>query len=66
MVPQKPKRISFRDEMDKSKTHDSEVQRQPLNPILTKKQKNKYKPEVHIVADYIMWVNLDEISLPFF
>lgn len=54
MVPQKPKRISFRDEMDKSKTHDSEVQRQPLNPILTKKQKNKYKPEVHIVADYIM------------
>ncbi|KAM9349946.1 MARVEL domain-containing protein 2-like [Symphorus nematophorus] len=64
--PQKPKRISFKDEMDKSWRKDHinqygvtpEVQKNPVS--LSRATESEYTPKVHIIADYI--IKYPEIS----
>lgn len=62
LVPQKQKRISFRDQTDTPhgngvNGHDSETQRYPLKPIISQSQSGvtaERETQVHIIADYIM------------
>lgn len=55
MVPQKPKKISFRDELDRPvNSHEFQHHRVPSKPIINKTGVSDYKTQVHIVADYIM------------
>ncbi|KAM7400919.1 hypothetical protein PAMA_005218 [Pampus argenteus] len=55
LVPQKPKRISFKDETDKSLSKDhkivSEVNKTPVS--LYRTTTPEYTPKIHIIADYI-------------
>lgn len=63
LVPQRPKRISFKDEMDSgrnqthrykpvSESHHTELYKNPMTP--NKSTVAEYTPKIHIVADYIM------------
>lgn len=62
LVPQKPKRISFRDQTDAPNSngvngHVSETQRSPLKPIISQSQSRvtaEREAPVHIIADYIL------------
>ncbi|XP_042353473.1 LOW QUALITY PROTEIN: uncharacterized protein LOC121951272 [Plectropomus leopardus] len=62
LTPQKPKRISFKDEMDKSLSKDfinqTAVQKSPVS--LSRDAASEYTPKVHIIADYI--IKYPEIS----
>ncbi|GAA6213550.1 MARVEL domain-containing protein 2-like [Lates japonicus] len=66
LAPPKPKRISFKDEMDKSLSKDHfsphasvpEAQKKPIS--LRRDTASKYTPKAHIVADYI--IKYPEIS----
>ncbi|TKS80050.1 MARVEL domain-containing protein 2 [Collichthys lucidus] len=60
LTPQKPKRISFKDEIDTSPSKDynkqytltSEVHKNPVS--LNRATASEYTPKVHIIADYII------------
>lgn len=59
LTPQKPKRISFKDEMDKSLSKNYINQRVPTPEVhKNRATASEYTPKVHIIADYIMWVNI--------
>lgn len=55
LTPQKKKRISFRDETDKSLSKDYVSQYVQRNPASGNRvTASEYTPKVHIIADYIM------------
>ncbi|XP_055359551.1 uncharacterized protein zgc:154006 [Betta splendens] len=58
LKPQKPKRISFKDEMDKSPSRDCASLHVPVHEVhknpLQKDRVSEYTPKVHIIADYII------------
>ncbi|KAG8014048.1 MARVEL domain-containing protein 2 [Nibea albiflora] len=66
LTPQKPKRISFKDEIDKPPSKDyhkqytltTEVHENPVS--LNRATASEYTPKVHIIADYI--IKYPEIS----
>ncbi|XP_038574234.1 occludin/ELL domain-containing protein 1 isoform X2 [Micropterus salmoides] len=59
LTPQKPKRISFKDEMDKSLSED--YIKNHKNPVsLNKAPASEYTPRVRIIADYV--IKYPEIS----
>lgn len=61
LAPQKTKRISFRDETDKSLSKDYVSQYVQKNPAsVMRATASEYTPKVHIIADYI--IKYPEIS----
>lgn len=60
LTPQKPKRISFKDEMDKSPSKDCINQTVVHKNPVSLNRAAEYTPKVHIIADYI--IKYPEIS----